>query len=100
MVKGQKFKEATQAVKAVAGAALGAAAVAATGVIATQVAGAIRKGGKQLEEATPEIQRMAGNAVSKPLMPRRQKRAAATRKSRELKRKVSGRAVKRRRVKR
>ena len=46
-----RLSEAADAVKTVAGAALGAAAVAATGVIVTKVAGAIRKSGEQLEDA-------------------------------------------------
>src|SRR6185503_14850272 len=94
MAKTSRLSEATDAMKTVAGAALGAAAVAATGVIVTKVAGAIRKSGEQLEDATPEIQRFAATTVSKPLLPRRQQRAAATRKSRfgeESRRRQEGR---------
>ena len=47
MPKKSRLSEATDAMKAVAGAALGAAAVAATGVVVTRVAGAIRKGGQR-----------------------------------------------------
>jgi hypothetical protein len=101
MAKKTRLSEAADAVKTVAGAALGAAAVAATGVIVTKVAGAIRKSGQQLEDATPEIQRFAANTVSKPLLPRRQQRAAATRKSRSAKKAIAARkAAKKRRAKR
>jgi|SRR6476619_1627854 hypothetical protein len=101
MAKKTRLSEAADAVKTVAGAALGAAAVAATGVIVTKVAGAIRKSGEQLEDATPEIQRFAATTVSKPLLPRRQQRAAATRKSRSAKKAVAARkAAKKRRAKR
>lgn len=91
MPKTSRLSEATDAVKTVAGAALGAAAVAATGVIVTKVAGAIRQTGQQLDEATPEIQKLAGNTVTKPFLPKRQKRAAATRKARSAKRAVAAR---------
>jgi hypothetical protein len=98
MANKTKWDEATDAVKTVAGAALGAAAVAATGVVMTKVAGAIRKSGEQLEQATPDIQRLAANAVQKPLLPKRQKRAGATRKARSAKRKIAAtKAVKKRR---
>jgi hypothetical protein len=101
MAKKTRLSEAADAVKTVAGAALGAAAVAATGVIVTKVAGAIRKSGEQLEDATPEIQRFAANTVSKPILPRRQQRAAATRKSRSAKKAIAARkAAKKRRAKR
>ena len=66
MAKKSRFNT-THAVKTAAGVALGAAAVAATGVVGAQVVGAIRK--------------------SKPLLPKRQRRAAATGKARSAKRK-------------
>ena len=101
MAKKTRLSEAADAVKTVAGAALGAAAVAATGVIVTKVAGAIRKSGEQLEDATPELQRLAANTVSKPLLPKRQQRAAATRKSRSAKKAITAtKARKKRRAKR
>jgi hypothetical protein len=101
MAKKSMMREATDAVKSVAGAALGAAAVAATGVVVTRVAGAIRNRGKALEEATPELQKLAGDTVSKPLLPRRQKRSAATRKAKSAKKKVAvKKAAKKRRAKR
>jgi hypothetical protein len=98
MATKSRLNEATDAVKTVAGAALGAAAVAATGVIVTKVAGAIRKSGEQLEEATPELQQLAANTVSKPLLPKRQKRAAATRKAKPAKRKIAAVKTKKRRA--
>ena len=97
MARKTKFTEVKNAVKTAAGAALGAAAVAATGVVAAQVAGAIRKGGEKLEDATPDLQRLAGRAVSKPLLPTRQRRAAATRKARSAKRRIAASKTKRRR---
>ena len=101
MPKKSRLSEAADAVKTVAGAALGAAAVAATGVVVTKVAGAIRRGGEQLEDSTPEIQRLAGNAVSEPLLPKKHKRAAAARKGRSAKKAIAARkASKKRRAKR
>lgn len=91
MPKKSRLSEAADAVKTVAGAALGAAAVAATGVVVTKVAGAIRRSGKQLEESPPKLQRLAANTVSKPLLPKRQKRAAATRKARSAKKTIAAR---------
>jgi hypothetical protein len=101
MPRKSRLSEAADVVKTVAGAALVAAAVAATGVVVTKVAGAIRRGGKQLEDSTPALQRLAGNTVSKPLLPKKQKRAAATRKARSAKRAIAARkASKKRRAKR
>ena len=101
MPKKSRLSKAADAVKTVAGAALGAAAVAATGVVVTKVAGAIRRGGQQLEDSTPDLQRLAGNTVSKPLLPKKQKRAAATRKARSAKKTTAaGKASKKRRAKR
>jgi hypothetical protein len=89
MAKKNRLSGAADAIKTVAGAALGAAAIAATGVVATKVAGAIQKSGKQLKDATPELQKLAANTVTKPLLPRRQKRAAATRKVSSAKRTIA-----------
>jgi hypothetical protein len=97
MPKKSRLTEAADAVKAVAGAALGAAAVAATGVVVTRVAGAIRRGGQDLEESTPDLQRLAATTVTKPLLPKRQKRAAATRKAKSAKRSVASRKASRKR---
>jgi hypothetical protein len=101
MAKKSMMREATDAVKSVAGAALGAAAVAATGVVVTSVAGAIRKRGKDLENATPQLQQLAGETVSKPLLPQPRKRAAAKRKATSAKKKIAAKkAVKKARAKR
>lgn len=89
MAKKSMISGAADAVKSVAGAALGAAAVVATGVVVTRVAGAIRKGGKQLENSTPKIQKLAGATVSKPLLPTRRKKAAAKRTETKAKKKVA-----------
>jgi hypothetical protein len=104
MAKKSMMGEAADSVKSIAGAALGAAAVAATGVIVTRVAGAIRSRGKDLEQATPKLQRLAGDAVSKPLAPKA-KRGAATRKTKTVRKKVVAKkkvkkAAKKRRAKR
>jgi hypothetical protein len=88
MAKKSMMKEATDAVKSVAGAALGAAAIAATGVVVSRVAGAIRKRGKDLDDATPQLQRLAGDTVSKPLLPRPPKRATTNKKATPAKKKV------------
>jgi hypothetical protein len=101
MAKKSRLSDATDAVKTVAGTALGAAAVAATGVLVTRVAGAIRESGKQLEQATPKLQQLAGNTVAKPLLPKRQKRAAATRKARSANKTIAAtKAAKKRRANR
>jgi hypothetical protein len=92
-----RLSGATDAMKTVAGAALGAAAVAATGVIVTKVAGAMRETGNQLDEATPAIQKMAGNTVARPLLPKRRKRAAASRKASSAKRSIAARKTARKR---
>src|SRR5436305_1056476 len=91
MARKSKLNEAADTVKSIAGAALGAAAIAATGVVVTRVAGAIRQGGKQLEDRTPDLQQKAAQAVTSPLLPRRQKRAAAARKAKSSTRKVAAR---------
>jgi hypothetical protein len=98
MAKKSMMKEASDAVKSVAGAALGAAAIAATGVVVSRVAGAIRKGGKDMEDATPQLQKLAGDAVSKPLLPQPRKRAAAKRSATSSTKKIAAKksATKRR----
>jgi hypothetical protein len=72
----RRLRRSGNAARAVAGAALGAAAIAATGVLAKKVADAIREGGEQVGQATPHLQRMATRTVSQ-RVPRRRKRAAA-----------------------
>jgi hypothetical protein len=94
MAKKSMMREATDAVKSVAGAALGAAAIAATGVVVTRVAGAIRKSGKKLEDSTPQIQKLAGDTVSKPLLPSRGKQAAVKRTATKAKKKVAAKKAK------
>ena len=96
MAKKSMMREATDAVKSVAGAALGAAAIVATGVVVTRVAGAIRTSGKQLEASTPRIQKLAADTVSKPLLPTRKKRAAAKRTATKAKKKVAAKKTARR----
>jgi hypothetical protein len=97
MAKKSMVQEAVDATKSVAGAALGAAAIAATGVVITSVAGAIRKGGKQLDDSTPQIQRLAAETVTKPLLPKKQKRSAARRKAKSAKKKVAAKKTARKR---
>src|SRR5881628_2907121 len=69
MAKKSMISEATDAVKSVAGAALGAAAVAVTGVVVARVAGAITDSGQQLEKSAPQIQKLAEDTVTKPQLP-------------------------------
>jgi hypothetical protein len=89
MAKKSMISEATDAVKSVAGAALGAAAVAATGLVVARVAGAITESGQQLEKSAPQIQKLAEDTVTKPLLPTRQKRAAAKRSAASAKKRVA-----------
>ena len=101
MAKRSRLSEAADAMKTVAGAALGAAAVAATGVVVTSVASAIRKGGQDIDESTPSLQRLASDTVTKPLLPKRRKRAAAKRTAKSAKKSVAARkAARKRRAKR
>ena len=90
MAKKSVMGEAADSVKSIAGAALGAAAIAATGVIVTRVAGAIRSRGKDLEQATPKLQRLAGDAAVAPLLSK-PKRRAAKRKATSARKKVAAR---------
>ena len=83
------FKQATDAVKSVAGAALGAAAAAATVVVVTSVAGAMKRGGQRIGEAAPALEKAAADKVSQPLLPTRPKRAAAKKKVTVAKKKVA-----------
>jgi hypothetical protein len=69
MAKKSMMTKATDAVKEVAGTALGAAAAAATTVVVATVAEAIAKGGKRLDKAGPSLKKSAAEVVSKPLMP-------------------------------
>src|SRR5215472_7635365 len=73
----RRLRRPRNAVRTVAGAALGAAAIAATGLVAKKVADAIRERGEQVA-ATPDLQRMLVKTVSQP-WPKRRKRAAAAR---------------------
>jgi hypothetical protein len=98
MAKNSMMSEALDAAKSVGGAALGAAAVAATGVVVTSVASAIRQRGGDLEEAAPQLQKLAGDTVSKPLLPKKQKRAAATRRAKTAKKKVAAKKVAKKRA--
>jgi hypothetical protein len=98
MAKKSVVKNAVDEMKNVAGAALAAAAVAATGVVVTRMAGAIRNSGKKLEDSTPEIQKLAGDTVSKPLLPSPKKRAAAKRATTTAKRKVAAKKATKKRA--
>lgn len=89
MAKKSLMGEAADAVKSVAGAAIGAAAVAATGVVLGRVAGALGQGEKKLDQATPSAQKAMGDMVSKPILPAPEKRAAAKRKSTIAKKKAT-----------
>jgi hypothetical protein len=101
MAKKSVIGEAADAAKSIAGAALGAAAIAATGIVVTRVAGAIRSGGKELQDSAPQLQKLAADTVTKPLLPKKQKRAAATRNVKTAKKKVAAKKTpKKRRAKR
>jgi hypothetical protein len=89
MAKNNVISEAGKVMRTVAGAALGAAAVAATGVVVSKLSGAIRQGGKDLEDAAPRLQKMSADTVTKPILPARQKRAAATRTAKSTRRKAA-----------
>ena len=76
MAKKSKLTEGVDATRSVAGAALGAAAGAGAEVVVENAASAMSKGGQRLKAAAPRIKRAAANTVSKPVLPRRQKRSA------------------------
>ena len=79
MAKKSVLGEAIDAVRTVGGAALGAGAAVAASVVVGTVANAVMKGGRELGEATPAIAKVAGDTVAKPILPKKQKRAAAKR---------------------
>ena len=89
MAKRSKLTEVVDATRSVAGAALGAAARAGAQVVVENAASAMSKGGQRLGPAAPRIKRAAANTVSKPAVPRKQKRSAARRKAKAVKRKVA-----------
>ena len=89
MAKKSVLTEVVDATRSVAGAALGAAASAGAEVIVENAASAMSKGGQRLGAAAPRIKRAAANTVSKPILPRKQKRSAARRKAKAAKRKVA-----------
>jgi len=68
--------EAADAVKTVAGKALGAAAAAATGAVLESVTEALSKGGAELTKAGPSLQKSAAEAVSEPITQRPKKKSA------------------------
>jgi hypothetical protein len=72
MAKKSTMSKAADAVKTVAGTALGAAAAAATQVVVDAVA----KGGAKLDAAGPELQKSAADAVSKPILPSPKRKSA------------------------
>ena len=77
MAKKSMMSEAADAVKSIAGAALGAAAVAATGVVVDRMAGAMTRSGQKLEQAAPSLEKAAAQKLASPILPKPQKRAAA-----------------------
>jgi hypothetical protein len=87
MAKKSMMSEAADAVKSIAGAALGAAAVAATGVVVDRMAGAMTKGGQKLEEAAPSLEKATAQKLTAPILPKPQKRAAAKKKATSAKKK-------------
>ena len=97
MAKKSVLAVVVDATRSVAGAALGAAASAGAEVVVENAASAMSKGGQRLGAAAPRIKHAAANTVSKPVLPRKQKRSAARRKAKAAKRRV---AVKKRSKKR
>src|SRR6185436_3694210 len=89
MAKKSVLTEAVDATRSVAGAALGAAAGAGAEVVVENAATAMSKGGQRLGAAAPRIKRAAADTVSKPILPRKQKRSAARRKIKAVKRKMA-----------
>jgi hypothetical protein len=89
MAKKSMLTEVVDATRSVAGAALGAAAGAGAEVVVENAASAMSKGGQRLGAAAPRIKQAAANTVSKPVLPRKQKRSAARRKAKAVKRKVA-----------
>jgi len=89
LAKRSRLTEVVDATRSVAGAALGAAAGAGAEVVVENAASAMSKGARSLGAAAPRIKRAAANTVSKPLLPRKQKRSAAPRKAKAAKRKVA-----------
>jgi hypothetical protein len=79
MAKKSTMSKAADAVKTVAGTALGAAAAAATQVVVESVVDAINKGGAKLDAAGPELQKSAADAVSKPILPSPKRKSARAR---------------------
>jgi hypothetical protein len=76
MAKKSSMSKAADAVKTVAGTALGAAAAAATTVVVESVADAIKRGGTKLDKAKPTLQKSAAEVVSKPIKPASKGKAA------------------------
>ena len=89
MAKKSVLTEVVDATRSVAGAALGAAARAGAQVVVENAASAMSKGSQRLGAAAPRIKRAAANRVSKPALPRKQKRSAVRRKAKAVKRKVA-----------
>jgi len=87
--KRRMLTEFVDATRSVAGAALGAAAGAGAEVVVENAASAMSKGGQRLGAAAPRIKRAAAETVSKPILPRKQKRSAARRKTKAVKRKMA-----------
>src|SRR4030088_3707769 len=78
MAKKSRGSGAADAVKTVAGAALGAPAAAATGVILHSVAGAFGSGEKKLEQATPSVQQQVAAKVASKIAARKRPGKKAT----------------------
>jgi hypothetical protein len=80
MAKKGTIGEAADAVKTVAGKALGAAAAAATGAVLESVTEALSKGGAELTKAGPSLQKSAARAVSEPIIPHPKRKSPAVKK--------------------
>ena len=76
MAKKSTMSKAADAVKTLAGNALGAAAGAAAGAVVKTVVEAVQGGSAKLDEAAPSLQKSAAAAVSKPILPTRKRKSA------------------------
>jgi hypothetical protein len=91
MAKKSVMADAKDAVKSLAGAALGAAAAAATTVVAETVTGVMTEAGKKLGDPAPKMEKVAAaSTVAKPS----KKRAASKTKRKAKKKVIAGRVAK------
>jgi hypothetical protein len=98
MAKKSMMGTAADAVKTVAGAALGAAAAAATTVVVESVANAMSDGGKKLDKAKPSLEKSAAKVVSKPIVPAGKAKSALAKRRKAVKKAPVKRAAVKKKV--